>query len=190
MLSVLNFNYPPKIGELSQRSISLFDSIPSSRTCANAGVETHWCACLTWTPTATDDGRVKYIAQALVEAINQETERERSSCSRLKLKTIEKSLRYAPSADVMKYKKSKDKDGVYPDLSGTTQIQVEYFQLNIRTTPGDALYEASATFDKRVNEIILNLQDVSHINKFGDLPHCIIDKDYFLAKWCVCYDKF
>ncbi|CDG24131.1 Sulfatase domain-containing protein [Caenorhabditis elegans] len=30
---------------------------------------------------------------------------------------------------------------------------------------------------------------MSHVNKFGDTPHCIIDKNYYLATFCVCYDR-
>jgi hypothetical protein len=37
--------------------------------------------------------------------------------------------------------------------------------------------------------VSVDLNIVSHINKFGDTPHCVIDRDYFLAKWCVCPDK-
>ncbi len=57
--------------------------------------------------------------------------------------------------------------------------------------PGDALYEATVEVDNRTvpGKVFVDLGTVSHINKYGDTPHCVIDKDYFLAKWCVCYDK-
>ena len=37
--------------------------------------------------------------------------------------------------------------------------------------------------------VSVDLNVVSHINKFGDAPHCVIDRDYSLAKWCICPDK-
>ncbi len=37
--------------------------------------------------------------------------------------------------------------------------------------------------------VSVDLKIVSHINKYGDIPHCVIGRDYFLAKWCVCPDK-
>lgn len=44
-------------------------------------------------------------------------------------------------------------------------------------------------FDAVRNEATVDLTAVSHVNAYGDLPHCIIDKNYFLAAYCVCYDK-
>lgn len=68
-------------------------------------------------------------------------------------------------------------------------INIYSFQVTFVTKPGDALYEASVTWDKRTKKLYVNLDHVSHINAYGDKPHCVIDKDYFLGKWCVCYDK-
>lgn len=187
--SVLNFNYPPKTGSLDNRSINLFDEIPLNRTCAHAAVDNHWCTCLSWETVSVDDDRVRLIAQSLVDKINLETERERSLCAILTLKKIEIALIYKPNKDLLNFKRSKDADGFVADLSGKTEYQDEYYQLNVRTTPGDALYEASITWNTKFKQPIINLNEVSHINKYGDLPHCVIDKDYFLAKWCVCFDK-
>ncbi len=82
--------------------------------------------------------------------------------------------------------------------------------MHIRTLPGNALYEATVTHDTRETNaatgfhtwfgsdssvsfargtVSVDLNFVSHINKFGDAPHCVIDRDYFLAKWCICPDK-
>ena len=55
--------------------------------------------------------------------------------------------------------------------------------------PGNALYEATASIDLRSSAVSVDLASVSHINKFGDAPHCVIDRDYFLAKWCICADR-
>lgn len=187
--SVLNFEYPPKMGDLKNRGINLFDEVPLGRTCADAHIQTHWCTCLSWKVVKTTDATVKHIAQNLVDKINQETDRERQLCANLALKTIEKALIYKPNKDLIRFRQSKDADGEVADLSGKMEYSVQYYQINFRTTPGDALYEASVTWDIKINNAVINLNDVSHINAYGDLPHCIIDKDYFLAKWCVCLDK-
>lgn len=186
---ILHFNPATKAGNLKNRELSLFHEIPIERTCADAGIEPHWCTCLDWTEVPVTDQAVQYIADSLVEAINKETDAERKLCSKLKLSKIGKASKYAPAAAVLSYKQSKDKDGFVPDLTGNSTMQVEYYQLDIWTNPGDAHYEAQVTWEKLTNELSIDLDLVSHVNKYGDLPHCIIDKDYFLAKWCVCYDK-
>lgn len=55
--SFLNFNNEPTTqfkskttskNEPLPRGFSLLDPIPTSRTCANAHIESHWCSCLNW----------------------------------------------------------------------------------------------------------------------------------------------
>lgn len=187
--AILDFEYPPKPVEKLTRGISLFQEIPISRTCADAAIEPHWCACLSWEKVALDDWLVRYVAKALVEGINKETAEERQLCAPLELKSIDSALRYVPEQSVMKYKKAKDTDGFVPDLSDQTSVSREIYQIRFHTSPGEAHYEASVTHDKVAGELIVDLDVVSHINAFGDAPHCIIDKNYFLIKWCVCHDK-
>jgi len=52
----------------------------------------------------------------------------------------------------------------------------------VTTRPGGALGRATTT-------LTIDLNAVSHVNKYGDLPHCVIRRNYFLGKWCVCKDK-
>uniref|UniRef100_A0A915L8W2 DUF229 domain containing protein n=1 Tax=Romanomermis culicivorax TaxID=13658 RepID=A0A915L8W2_ROMCU len=84
-----------------------------------------------------------------------------------------------------------DLDGFEPEfsVSSSNNVTVEYLEIDFLTKPGGAHYEASVTFDVRANEIHINLDSVSHVNAYGDKPHCVVDKDYFLATWCVCLDK-
>ncbi len=81
----------------------------------------------------------------------------------------------------------KDLDGFVPDLSGNARVTSAIYQVKFLTQPGHAHYEATAEW--KGGRILVNLNVVSIINKYGDNPHCVINQDYFLAKWCVCYDK-
>ncbi len=188
--ALLDWREPIK-ANLSARSLSLWDEIPSNRGCSEAGVEPHWCVCLNWQPVdVNSEAAAGILARAVVQAINDETQRSRKLCASLRLKVVLSAKTFAPHPSVLRYKAAKDKDGFVPDLSGKTNLSFALYQLRLKTSPGDAIYEATLAYDQRgEHQITLNLDDVSHINKFGDLPHCIIDKDYFLAKWCVCYDK-
>ena len=56
--------------DLKKRSYSLFENIPEERTCADAGIEPHWCTCLTWNKVSHSDKNVTIVATAVVEYIN------------------------------------------------------------------------------------------------------------------------
>ena len=62
--------------------------IPPSRTCADAYIEPHWCACLSWDPLPTDDDRVQEAASSLVHYINTYTAPQRSVCQALTLNKV------------------------------------------------------------------------------------------------------
>ncbi len=53
-----------------ERGISLFRRVPRSRTCTDAGIMAHWCACLEWKPLDANSSRAKSVAQAVVDAMN------------------------------------------------------------------------------------------------------------------------
>ncbi|PIO70497.1 hypothetical protein TELCIR_07648 [Teladorsagia circumcincta] len=97
--------------------------------------------------------------------------------------------RLVPNEGVLKYKNVKDKDGFVPDLSGDTGTAFAHYQIKLRTTPGVALYEVTLFYDSKLKEVHIDLGAISHPNKFGDAPHCIINQNYFLATYCVCHDK-
>ncbi|VDK73987.1 unnamed protein product [Gongylonema pulchrum] len=97
--------------------------------------------------------------------------------------------RLVPNNDLLKYRSVKDLDGFVPDLSGSATVQFAHYQLKFITTPGDAVYEVSVLYDSKQAKVTVDLKSVSHVNAYGDLPHCIVDKNFFLALYCVCYDK-
>lgn len=39
--------------DVTTRSLSIFQPIPVSRSCKNAGISVHWCTCLTWKEVST-----------------------------------------------------------------------------------------------------------------------------------------
>nr|XP_006817646.1 PREDICTED: uncharacterized protein LOC102808095 [Saccoglossus kowalevskii] len=50
---------------VSGKGISLFKQIPFSRTCEDAGVDTHWCTCLKWIPVSLSSMEVSTITQSI-----------------------------------------------------------------------------------------------------------------------------
>ncbi|KAH7710969.1 hypothetical protein AAVH_21733 [Aphelenchoides avenae] len=174
------------------RSLSLFRDIPESRTCAQAGIAPHWCTCLNWQSAMTGKQQVDIstmLAGKVVEAINNHTLPERKLCAPLRLGKLIDSKRLVPHDDVLKYNGVKDYDGFAPKLEGNVQATSATYQVKFTTTPGDAKYEATVQYDARSGAVAVDLTAVSHINAYGDRPHCVIDKNFFLAAYCVCYDK-
>uniref|UniRef100_A0A1I7UIS0 DUF229 domain-containing protein n=1 Tax=Caenorhabditis tropicalis TaxID=1561998 RepID=A0A1I7UIS0_9PELO len=205
LLDILNFSLNSEEEEISpeegeeeiqnasqHRSLSLFRRIPTDRTCAQAGIEPHWCTCLSWQnamQTKEDRKLSRRIANAVVREINKEISVEKDLCAPLKLAKIIDAKKLLPDKELLAYRNVKDPDGFVPDLSGSTKAAFAHYQLKIQTTPGVAIYEITLFYDISLDEIKLDFGAISHVNKFGDTPHCIIDKNYYLATFCVCYDR-
>ncbi|GMR48998.1 hypothetical protein PMAYCL1PPCAC_19193 [Pristionchus mayeri] len=175
------------------RSLSLLRPIPSSRTCADADIAPHWCTCLDWKEAlrSEEDKQVSYeVAEAIVQAFNEQLQNELKVCSPLKLKGIEYAKKLVPKEDLLKLgARPKDTDGFVPDLTGNTKTTYAHYQIKLSTTPGRGVYEVTVLFDFLTRHLTLDLSSVSHVSPYGDDPHCIIDRNYFLATYCVCYDR-
>uniref|UniRef100_F1KSG8 non-specific serine/threonine protein kinase n=2 Tax=Ascaris TaxID=6251 RepID=F1KSG8_ASCSU len=91
LLDVLHWPTEDKLktpGKTSRRSLSLFAPIPLSRTCAQAGIELHWCTCLNWESAMESDEQLNVtymLAKAIVQTLNSFTKPERKLCARLRL---------------------------------------------------------------------------------------------------------
>ncbi|KAL3125034.1 hypothetical protein niasHT_000639 [Heterodera trifolii] len=170
------------------RSLSFFREIPSNRTCNQAGIEPHWCTCLGWESVPNSTHEIAILAKSVIKVINEYTQSERKLCALLSLSKLDSAKRLVPNSDLMKYSGVKDADGFVPDLKGNVKTTFATYQISFQTKPGNAKYEATLFFDGQ-RRITVDMTAISHVNKYGDTPHCIIDKNYFLATYCVCYDK-
>ncbi|XP_058825046.1 uncharacterized protein LOC131685374 [Topomyia yanbarensis] len=170
------------------RAISLFDEIPQNRSCADAYIEPHWCACMNWEPiddTASEP--VFRSAMAIVDFINKYTEQHRSICVTLSLDEIKWAAKLSPHKDLVNFRKNKDTDGYIGDFSGSaTKIVHDMYQVKLVTRPGKAIYEGSVLHDIAKNQYRVKLSDISRINKYGSQANCIYDKDPEMRKYCYC----
>ncbi|XP_055635031.1 uncharacterized protein LOC129774949 [Toxorhynchites rutilus septentrionalis] len=186
---VLNLqNMNAKQRPTHSRAISLFEEIPSNRSCAEAYIEPHWCACLNWeTIEDTSSEEVFRSAMAIVDFINKYTERHRSLCATLSLDEITWAAKLSPHDDLVKFKKNKDTDGYLGDFSSTgTRVAHDMYQVKLITNPGKAIYEGSVLHDLNSNQYRIKLSDISRINKYGSQANCIYDKDPEMRKYCYC----
>ncbi|XP_069997397.1 uncharacterized protein [Penaeus vannamei] len=185
MQDILHFS-GARLGQLTERGISLFSQVPSSRTCADAFVEPHWCACLNWEPVDVANERVQRAAVALVHYINTYLAPHRSLCHELSLEKITWAGTLLPSKGLLSYKRNADVDGFVPDLSDSTAVSEIGYQVHIETSPGQAHFEASLTYSIRLDTFSVKIDDVSRTNKYGNSPHCIYTTQDHLRKFCHC----
>ncbi|XP_035734477.1 uncharacterized protein LOC118447091 isoform X1 [Vespa mandarinia] len=164
--AILNFE-SPKEGDRYQRAINLFDKIPLERTCADAFIEPHWCACLSWKEIEVDNPNVIAAAKFFVQFLNTYTEEHRDICETLKINQILWSAKLLPTKGLLNFQKSGDQDGFVADLSAKTKLTSEIYQIKVKTEPGGGLFEASITYNVNKNIFNTKISDVSRINKYG-----------------------
>jgi len=137
-------------GDVKNRSISLFSEVyiaqlktmnrysnkpmhlqvPKERTCENAGIEPHWCACLSWHELQPgEDAIAQKAAIALVDRINQETQANRKICTNLQLQKLLWAGRFQPHKGLLQFQKNADLDGFKADLSAHTEVTQLLYQV-------------------------------------------------------------
>lgn len=169
------------------RAISLFTKIPDQRSCADAYIEPHWCACSPWLDlNDTTSEEVLRAANAVVDTINRYTDENRNICEPLTLKEVVWSAKLIPQKSLLNFKTNKDSDGFLADLSADTKLTNELYQVKLITSPSLAIYESSIQYDIVNNIFRVKISDISRINKYGSQANCIYEKNPELRKFCYC----
>lgn len=182
---ILNYS-GTKRESVNSRGMSLMNQIPDERTCAHAGIEAHWCACLNWESVSPDDKNVRASALALLELINAITEPERALCEPLTLANISSANMYIPNNNLLMFKQSKDRDGRVADLSDNMALIEVFFQITITASPSRAKYEATIKVNLKTSKYLVNDKEISRINKYGSQPHCVASRLPHLRPYCYC----
>lgn len=181
---MLDLDGPPK-DHTRKRGISLFREVPKSRTCAEAGIETHWCACLNWQAVDKQETRQK-LSSVVINFINDMLSKVKGQCQILEVKSMSQVLQIEVNKEMLKFKKSMDIHGDKPDLSDPMTSDYEYFQITLETTPGGGLFEATVEHSLLTNDMKVSEKQISRINKYGDAPKCIENTFPHLRPYCVC----
>jgi len=170
-----------------RRGCSLLAEVPSWRTCEDAGVLPHWCACHETDPVDPADPAVKRAADAVVRYINDALIVHRGRCARLRLRgdLVVDARRVRPRDDVIRYRSSRrDVLGrtVEFDTDATaSENRVVEYQLVLETTPGGAVFEATV---RCLGDVSVQIADISRINAYGDQSVCIDVHSH--KKFCYC----
>ena len=91
------------------QGMSLFREIPLERSCEDAKISKHWCACNTWiTVEPKMDKLVGRAAKSIVDNINQLVEEadHQNKCQTLRISSIKRSQKMIPKKELLTFKKS------------------------------------------------------------------------------------
>ena len=173
-----------------QRGLSIFNEIPLSRTCKSAGIFEHWCACLNWIKINISEEIVKTSANKIIKHINKVLEGNLNVCHLVSLHNVTRAMKLAPEIKLLKFYKSLDDDKLNESFNDNTAIQQTKYQIWIITHPGHALYEVTLTHFESNNSIIINTDDISRLNRYGQTANCIAGDDFQdIRKFCYCTHK-
>ncbi|KFM58832.1 hypothetical protein X975_14483, partial [Stegodyphus mimosarum] len=176
----------PKEGDLSSRSISLFSEIPQERTCTMASIEPHWCACLSWAKVPIEDPIATEVGRAVIDFVNKLTEFQRNECEELTLHEVMRIEKLQPNKALLKFRKNADKDGFVGEFTDNTQLTEILYQVQLRASPSDAVFEASVKHSTIKKTFLVKENELSRVNMYANQEHCIHDKYPSLRKYCYC----
>lgn len=168
------------------RGMSLLRPIPATRSCAEADVLAHWCACLQWINVSQNEPIYKRVANKFCTFINSLVA-DHAKCAKRRLTAIEWVWRQKHLDQVLK---SENGGGVYSIFRRPEDPRpsVEYYQVKIEMSPGRAMFEGTVMFIRNRNQFLVSEYDVSRVNAYGDESKCISKTHPHLNKYCYCID--
>ena len=170
---------------------SLFTDLTSlNRTCEKAGIDSHWCPCLSYTTLKTTDPVVKTVALKIVKYINgliAKDSKPRMSCARLKLGRITRAAEQAVNQDVVEFAETKrnsacDECGIVKRKG--FKFHKRIFEIVFIVTPSKGEFEVTAEYNLMTGKITTG--SISRINLYGTQPECIAREYPYLRKYCFC----
>ena len=176
------------------RAMSLFHEVPVDRTCADADIAPHWCACLQWRPLSVDSVPIQHASLRVVDHINAMTSSHRSRCAELRLDDVVEGDSFADDDRLLQFRRSSDAHGRVPDMTDSLNATEVLYRVVLRTFPGNALFEATVrhplqTADNVEERFDIDSQQISRTNQYGRQPHCIMDSYPHLRPYCYCVEQ-
>jgi len=180
----------------TNRSYSLFQLIPENRTCSQADVEQHWCACLNWNDMSINDPIIQQLGKQAIEFLNNFVSDYKTQCAKLNLNRLIKASQLQTNEHLLKFVESSDTDGRVPRFHNDTSTknlmknlttnQTKYYQIQFETIPGHALFELTAEYNPFNGTFLIQKRRLSRMNKYGQTSACIAYKRPEFREICYC----
>ena len=188
-LSDLLDNTPTRPSRTKGRGISLFKPVPESRTCEQAGIPLHWCACLSWEDISHDHTLKSCVAKAVVDYINSLTDKLRDRCELLSIHKVISLSKFVPRKELLQFLKSDGKHGERPNLSDKMKQSYAYLQIVLITNPGQGRYEVTVRQSMQTGDVKVRSEDISRTNKYGKAAACVENSFPGLRPYCFCKQR-
>ncbi|KAH3861407.1 hypothetical protein DPMN_024335 [Dreissena polymorpha] len=171
---------------------NIFRPIPSTRTCADAGLDATHCTCTERVPVSCDSPVVKLLALRLVDELNKLLEKE-SRCAVLTLQNItEASVHYTLKNDanipvgLQKTWQSVKHQNRFRSAHDLDRTSGRYSTL-FYTQPGSGYYEGLIVFSQfGSGDKMAVIGEPARLNKYGNQSHCVHNS--VLRTFCFCKD--
>lgn len=183
MKDILNSDFakkPPIDSTAIPRGISLFQEIPSSRSCKTADISEHYCPCYSSKQLSPNDERVSAISLFIVNRINALLGEIPGRCAKLSLDSVEQaSLVFADM------ERDQNAESYFSFRSYLWKIEEKTrILVTLKTSPGGAQFETTVEYRGKRN--IKLLGDINRTNKYGDQAKCIKFEEKFYRLYCLC----
>ncbi|XP_063543190.1 uncharacterized protein LOC134751676 [Cydia strobilella] len=169
-----------------RRGLTWLEPIPNTRSCSEAGIETHWCTCLVWQNVSDSDPMYNRTANALINYINTFTKDAGPKCIPRTVASTSWVLRQRVNNRLLAFNTAIDYDTYLGRFNAKTKVTIENFQIGIESNPGGAVYEASLTYNVKDDKFIVQSRDISRVNAYRGESDCILDSHPHLAPYCYC----
>ncbi|CAF3317555.1 unnamed protein product [Rotaria socialis] len=186
---LFEFHSPDPYQSKSNRSVSLFELVPENRTCTQADVEQHWCACLSWHNISIDEPIIQQFSQAVIDFLNKFVSDHKDECTTLSLLQVNKANLLDNNEHLLNFVQTSDKDGRVPQFrkgSSKSSNRTRFYQIQLETKPGGAQFEVTAEYDPQRNTFDIQKRHLSRMNKYGTTSACIAWKRPEFREICYC----
>ncbi|KAK4880385.1 hypothetical protein RN001_008531 [Aquatica leii] len=164
---VISFRVQNRRGD--EGAYSLFEPIPTNRTCLSAKIASHWCTCQSSTNINQNSDIANEVVNFSIDYINNKLEGY-AECAKLKLIEVVNAREHSPDAELLEQ----------------SNYSIDY-TIVFKTTPGDGIFEATVRkrFNKFSKKYHFNMTGtVSRINLYGTQSSCMTD--FHLKLYCYC----
>lgn len=148
----------------SKKAYSLFDKVPSTRTCASAGIAEHWCTCQNSVEIDTSRAEVAVAGSFAVDYINNMLS-PYEQCANLSLNNVTSARLHTHSKEL--------------------KFEAEDYTILFGTNPSDAMFEATVRLNAERKEYNV-IGTISRINMYGNQSYCV--PNFQMKLYCFCKD--
>lgn len=161
------------------RGMSLVKPIPASRSCVEADVPPHWCACYDWKQVPRGDPAFARSSRAVEDFVHGRVAQD-VKCAKRSVASVEWVMRYNLNKHILQQSNTGNA------LSDFTNTSIEFYQVRMTMRPGHAIFEGTVTLLKKLGVYVTTEREVSRIDSYSDEAKCVSATRPHLSKYCYC----